>query len=142
MFNWKGLPNKSTMLEQLDTMREAAMTVTSGERPNAFGHLIIVLRDVSTGEEKAHALLFDKENLESTNSDEENRKKARNVIRDKLEESFQSKRVVCVPRPHPEIGGESVLTDHPRRSAITFWNVVLHTCLTRRCISWLYELER
>lgn len=107
IFNWMGRPNKTTILDRLATMREAAMFVNEWQRDNAFGHLILLLRDVPNGEEQAHEVVFGKENPGGAGSvEEEQHIVARNKTRGLLHESFQTIRTVCMPQPHPDINGE------------------------------------
>lgn len=106
IFNWTGCPNKTNVLESLTTMRQAANFVNQGQRDNAFEHLILLLRDVSGGEDQAHALVFGGEALESAGTTEEERNMAaHNKARDLLQSSFQSIRV-CMPLPHADINGK------------------------------------
>lgn len=101
-----GRPNKTTILDRLATMREAAMFVNKCQRSDSFGHLILLLRDVPSGEEKAHNLVFGKENPDSAGSRKEAQHiVARNKARDLLQESFQTIRVVCLPLPHADVNG-------------------------------------
>lgn len=46
IFNWKGRPNKSSMFDQLAIITNAASEIGRPHRKRAFGHLIILLRDV------------------------------------------------------------------------------------------------
>lgn len=50
IFNWNGRPNKTTMLDKLAVMCDAAMKVARESRQGAFGHLVILLRNVWSGE--------------------------------------------------------------------------------------------
>lgn len=105
IFNWKGHPTKTDMLDRLNTMREAACVVNRGQRKNVFGHLIILLRDVpTTREDQAYAVVFGKEDPDTAESDEEaDHMTERNKTRDQLQASFQSTMLVCMPPPHADI---------------------------------------
>lgn len=83
------------------------MFVNEWQRGNAFGHLILLLRDVPSGEGQAHEVVFGKENPGRAGSrEEEQHIVARNKTRDLLQESFQTIRTVCMPQPHADINGE------------------------------------
>lgn len=112
MFNWMGAPNKSSMLDRLGAMTHAAAMIGRKQRENAFGHLVVLLRDVSPEEEdKARALLFDDEDAADADTDqEEDQLTSRNKTRAMLRLSFRSIRVWCLPRPHPDIHGKSLAT--------------------------------
>ncbi|CAN0417639.1 unnamed protein product [Pylaiella littoralis] len=107
LFNWSGLPNKTTMLNSLGTMREAATTIDRSQRKDVFGHLIVLLRDVAEKEEKeAYSVIFDKEDDYCITDEAEKQMDLRNVIRRDLNSSFQSIRVCCLPPPHEKINGD------------------------------------
>lgn len=110
MFNWMGAPNKSSMLDRLGAMTHAAARIGRKQRENAFGHLVVLLRDVSPEEEdKARALLFDDEDGADADTDqEEDQLTSRNKTRAMLRLSFRSIRVWCLPRPHPDIHGKGL----------------------------------
>lgn len=94
------------MLTSLAAMSEAAFCVNRGDHQNAFGHLVILLRDVPDQDDNAYAVLFGKEDTKMANSDEEAEgMDDRNKTRDLLTTSLQSIRMVCLPLPHPAIGG-------------------------------------
>lgn len=72
----------------------------------AFGHLIVLLRDVAEKNEKeAYSVIFDKEDDDCTTDEAEKQMDLRNVIRRDLKASFQSIRVCCLPLPHEKING-------------------------------------
>ena len=52
IFNWKGRPNKTTMLDQLSIMTNAAKEIGRPHRKHAFGHLVVLLRDVPDWQDK------------------------------------------------------------------------------------------
>ncbi|CAM9969406.1 unnamed protein product [Ectocarpus sp. 12 AP-2014] len=106
-FNWLGQPNKTTMLDRLGMMREAAATIDRSQRRDAFGHLIVLLRDVAEKYEKdAYSLIFDEEKDDCETDEAEEQMNLRNGIRRDLTKSFQSVRVCSLPLPHAEINGD------------------------------------
>lgn len=74
---------------------------------DAFGHLIVLLRDVAeTHEKDAHSLIFDEEKDDDCETDEAAEQiHLRNDIRREIDRSFQSVRVCSLPLPHAEING-------------------------------------
>lgn len=94
------------MLDKLSAMTYAASLLSPEERENSFGHLIILLRDVSSTEEQsAHNRIFGQEDETAPNSSAGDALKERNEKRKLLEQSFQSTRVCCLPSPHRDIDG-------------------------------------
>lgn len=115
LFNWKGLPNKSSMLDHLAVMtRVAAVVGDDDQGENAFGHLIVLLRDVSPKhEDRAERLLLQEEDVTSATTQIENEHiTSRNDMRKLLNFAFHSVRVVCLPRPHADIDGETTRKTH------------------------------
>ncbi|CAN0201634.1 unnamed protein product [Scytosiphon promiscuus] len=107
IYNWKGLPTRATMLDKLSAMTYAASLLSPEEREDSFGHLIILLRDVSSTEEQsAHNRIFGREDETAPNSSAGDALKERNEKRKLLEQSFRSTRVCCLPSPHRDIDGE------------------------------------
>lgn len=112
LYNWMSLPNKNTMLEELEVMVQAADKVTTennqGQRD--FGHLIILVRDVGGPEraEEVKRLVLDNEEAGPgrTRLAQRRAQDERNTIRDGLREGFASITVHAMPRPHPQCGGE------------------------------------
>ena len=107
IFNWLGRPNKNTVLGELATMSEAATFINRGQRGNAFGHLILLLRDVQVnGEKEVYSIVFENEDSDGASTDEEaTAMEERNKTRNLLKKTFETVRVVCMPSPHAEIGG-------------------------------------
>ena len=107
IFNWLGRPNKNTVLGELATMSEAATFINRGQRGNAFGHLILLLRDVQLGGEKeVYSIVFENEDPDDAGTDEEaTAMEERNKTRNLLKKTFETVRVVCMPPPHAQIGG-------------------------------------
>lgn len=99
------------MLDHLAVLTHAAAAIGKEQRQNAFGHLVVLLRDVSPKyEENAGRLLFEEEDATSaTTHDEEQHMLARNENRNLLRSSFNSVRVVCLPRPHSDIEGKMII---------------------------------
>lgn len=94
------------MLDKLSAMTYAASLLSPEERKDSFGHLIILLRDVSsTQEQSAHDLIFEQEDETAPNTPAGDALKERNEKRKLLEQSFQSTRVCCLPPPHRDIDG-------------------------------------
>lgn len=94
------------MLDKLSAMTYAASLLSAQKRENAFGHLIILLRDVSkTQERSAYSLIFEPEDEGGAVGQARNEVKARNEKRELLKLSFQTIRVCCLPSPHPDING-------------------------------------
>ena len=112
MYNWMSLPNKNTMLEELEVMVQAADKVTTDNNQGQrhFGHLIILVRDVGGREraEEVKRLVLDNEEAGPgrTRLPERRARDERNIIRDGLREGFASITVHAMPRPHPQCGGE------------------------------------
>lgn len=107
IFNWKGRPNKSGMLDQLAVMRNAASEIGQSHRNRAFGHLVVLLRDVPDMEKNAHDLIFgDEDSTTADTTAEEASIEGRNKTREQLRDYFQSVRVWCLPSPHAEIDGK------------------------------------
>ncbi len=98
IFNWKGLPNKNTILQRLAVMTNAAEKVKRHEDEGAttFGHLVLLIRDISgkAGDIEVQ-LLRDEESATE-----------RNKIRRGLKKAFKSITVHSLPRPHEEIDGD------------------------------------
>lgn len=87
-------------------MRESANDLNRQQRENAFGHLIILLRDMCEGGKDAEKVILDPEDATSAETDEEEEQvNARNKARDLLRQSFCTIRVCCLPSPHHEIYG-------------------------------------
>ncbi|CAN0402269.1 unnamed protein product [Pylaiella littoralis] len=104
IFNWKGMPNKMTMLENLAIMTNAAREVNRHQRKNAFGHLVVLLRDVPDESAEAHDRIFGTEDAGGAESDDEEKSiKMRNSTREDLSKVFQSIQVLCLPSPHSNI---------------------------------------
>lgn len=108
IYNWKGFPNKTDMINRLGSMVEAARSAVAGtQRRGAFGHLVILLRDVPDDEPGAHERILGREDPASAPTREESEQIAsRNAIRERLQESFQAIDVKCMPLPHAKIYGE------------------------------------
>lgn len=87
-------------------MTYAASLLRPEEREDSFGHLIILLRDVSSTQEQiAYNRIFEQEDETVPNNPAGDALKERNEKRKLLQQSFQSTRVYCLPRPHPDING-------------------------------------
>ncbi|CAM9855642.1 unnamed protein product, partial [Ectocarpus fasciculatus] len=109
IFNWLGLPNKSTILQRLVVMILAAEKVSrrKNEGEPMFGHLILVMRDVKQRAEEVEALVMDNEDDGLTHEDAEGVTE-RNLIRKRLRAVFKSVVVHTMHRPHPEIADGAV----------------------------------
>lgn len=88
------------MLESLACAREVANAVDEDQRSNAFGHLVVLLRDVEDMEEEARSIIFDPEEFEGAGRQEtqeaNEHRLARNATRERLKQSFESIKVsVC-----------------------------------------------
>lgn len=112
IYNWRGMPNRQTMLQELLVMIKAAEKVMAGDRDAepTFGDLIILMRDVGDaagiekivlGEERTRGLKY----KEKKDMDE------RNVIRRGLKEAFRSISIHVMPSPHRAIEGGWVFAD-------------------------------
>ncbi|CAN0253612.1 unnamed protein product [Ectocarpus sp. 12 AP-2014] len=109
IYNWQGLPNRATTLDKLSAMTYAASLLSPEEREDSFGHLIILLRDVSsTQEQNAYDRIFEQEDETVPNTKAGDALKERNEKRKLLQQSFQSTRVCCLPRPHRAIGEREI----------------------------------
>ncbi|CAN0119915.1 unnamed protein product, partial [Hapterophycus canaliculatus] len=103
IYNWKRFPNKATMLDKLAAMTCAASLLSPPKRENAFGHLIILLRDVSkTQEQTSSDLIFGPEDEGGAKAQAGDEVKC-NDKRKLLKLSFQSTRVWCLPSPRADI---------------------------------------
>ncbi|CAM9103970.1 unnamed protein product, partial [Ectocarpus fasciculatus] len=88
-------------------MTNAAGEVSREQRKNAFGHLIVLLRDVPERAKEVHDVIFGAENAEGAKSDEEEKSiNMRNSTREDLSKAFQSIQVLCLPSPHSNISVE------------------------------------
>lgn len=106
IYNWKGLPNKSTMLDNLGVMRTAAAEIGQSYRSRVFGHLVVLLRDVppNTDDEVVCDLIFGEEDCFEAKTDEEaNQITMRNSAREELKDAFQSIRVWSLSIPHVDV---------------------------------------
>ncbi|CAN0238010.1 unnamed protein product, partial [Ectocarpus sp. 4 AP-2014] len=114
LYNWMSLPNKNTMLEELEVMVQAADKVTTDNNQGQrhFGHLIILVRDVGGAEraEEVKRLVLDNEEAGPgrTRLAQRRAQDERNIIRDGLREGFASITVHAMPRPHPQCGDRVV----------------------------------
>lgn len=107
IFNWKGFPNKETMLQALELMAHASDKFTKeGSNMRKFGHLVILLRDLD-GEERrrdAEKLLLELEIPNANASFSETMGlDSRNRIRTHLQKCFLSLTVKSLPIPHPDV---------------------------------------
>mmetsp|Transcript_123077 Transcript_123077/g.217952 ORF Transcript_123077/g.217952 Transcript_123077/m.217952 type:complete len:900 (+) Transcript_123077:74-2773(+) len=93
-------PAKEDILGKLEVMMHAAMCVgEKGDRKHLFGCLHLVLRDCPQREEECKSIIFDKEDILSIDTDEEEEAaKKRNDIRIKIEHAFESITVWCLPK--------------------------------------------
>lgn len=130
IYNWMSLPNKTTMLQELVLMVKAAEKVVN-ERKHvaAFGHLVILVRDVADKAEEIKAVVMGNEDTADLEWDAETAAFDRNRIRKRLKEVFKSIDVHTMPSPHPRIASE-------------FLSHVGHPCLTL-CVhhGWLVALN-
>lgn len=98
------------MLDRLSAMTYAASLLSPEEREDSFGHLIILLRDVSSTQgQSTHDLIFEQEDETAPDTPAGDALKERNEKRKLLELSFQSTRVCCLPPPHRDIDGKRVV---------------------------------
>lgn len=104
IYNWRGMPNKQTMLEELLVMVMATDKVLPGEA--TFGHLIILMRDVERGAGDIENILMEEESTEGYTYMEKKQKDERNLIRKGLKAAFRSITVQLLPCPHHAIDGE------------------------------------
>lgn len=107
IFNWLGLPNKNTILQRLVVMIKAGRRVMGreDEREPAFGHLILLMRDVKGKTAEIEALVMDDEDAGDLTFDDAKDVLERNRIRKGLRAAFKSIIVHTMNRPHPEIAG-------------------------------------
>ncbi|CAN0363561.1 unnamed protein product, partial [Pylaiella littoralis] len=103
IFNWLGLPNKSTILQRLVVMIKAGKKVVGqqDEGEPAFGHLVLLMRDVKGKAAEIEALVMDDEDVESLNFEDSKDILERNRIRKGLRTAFKSIIVHTMNRPHP-----------------------------------------
>eukprot|EP00752_Nemacystus_decipiens_P015572 g13895.t1 len=115
IFNWRGLPNKQTMLQELVLMIKAAEKVLPGDRDAepAFGHLIILMRDVDMDAASIEEIVLKKERTRGLKHVEKKNMEERNLIREGLNEAFSSIAVHTMPSPHHEIE-VWIINDSPR----------------------------
>ncbi|CAM9769507.1 unnamed protein product [Ectocarpus sp. 12 AP-2014] len=109
LFNWLGLPNKSTILQRLVVMIKAAEKVSRRKNKGepTFGHLILVMRDVKQRAAEIESLIMDDEDGGLTHEDAQGVPE-RNLIRKRLRAVFKSMVVHTMHRPHPEIADGAV----------------------------------
>lgn len=94
------------MLDNLGVIRTAAEEIGHDYRSGAFGHLIVLLRDVppSTDDDKVCALIFGEEDYSGAKTDDEAQQTTmRNTARKELKDAFRSIRVWCLPLPHVDV---------------------------------------
>lgn len=95
------------MLQELVLMIKAAEKVVNNGEDNAtFGHLIILVRDVTEKAEEIKALVMGYEDMSGLKWDDERAVCDRNRIRKKIQEVFESVHVHTMPSPHPHIASE------------------------------------
>lgn len=94
IFNWKGLPNRHSMMDRLGTIAHAAGRIEPSQGTKALGHLIILLRDLGNREDEAREFILEGEHCDRATID-------------LLKRSFSSIRVACLPTPHVDITGTS-----------------------------------
>ncbi|CAN0040095.1 unnamed protein product, partial [Phaeothamnion confervicola] len=108
VYNWKGLPNRATMLSSLAVLAMAAAAVDDSERSNAFGCLVILCRDVDPSEEENCGRkvmgIEDETAAEEDDGFGESEEaqaatKRRNNIRRQLQDAFATVIVKCLPDP-------------------------------------------
>ncbi|KAG5183520.1 hypothetical protein JKP88DRAFT_316589 [Tribonema minus] len=117
LFNWLGMPNKDTMVNQLALMKAAADIVDRSNRKNAFGHLVVVLRDCTSSRHECFDIIFGMEasgcvylplpdsviSPEDADTDKaEAAMRDRNCAREALKRAFTSTALFTLPVPHPE----------------------------------------
>lgn len=78
------------------------------EAEPAFGHLVLLMRDVKGKAEEVKALVMDDEDAGGLKFDEAKDVLERNRIRNGLRAAFKSITVHTMNRPHPEIGGDNL----------------------------------
>lgn len=106
IFNWMGLPNKHTILQRLVVMIKAGEKVMARERgESAFGHLILLVRDVKGKAAEIEELGMDDEDTCDLKEDEENDANERNRIRQGLKTAFQSITIKTLHGPHADMSG-------------------------------------
>ncbi|CBN77626.1 GBP1, guanylate-binding protein [Ectocarpus siliculosus] len=105
IYNWMFLPNKTTMLQDLLVMVKAAEKVVNGEgkREHAFGHLIILLRDVTGRAAETEAFVMGIEDTEDLSFEAAKDGAERNLIRTTLKKAFESITFHTMPSPHANI---------------------------------------
>ncbi|CAM9938236.1 unnamed protein product [Ectocarpus fasciculatus] len=106
IYNWMFLPNKNTMLQELLVMVKAAGKVVNseGKREHAFGHLIILLRDVTDRAAETEAFVMGIEDTEDVTFEAAKDGIERNLIRTTLKKAFKSITFHTMPSPHANIG--------------------------------------
>ncbi|CAN0363637.1 unnamed protein product [Pylaiella littoralis] len=110
IYNWMSLPNKNTMLQDLLLMVKAAeKVVDKGKYVAAFGHLIILVRDVAEKAKEIKELVMGYEDMAAGLSwNDEAAVSDRNRIRKRLQEVFESIDVHTMPSPHADIAQGAV----------------------------------
>ncbi|CAM9676774.1 unnamed protein product [Pylaiella littoralis] len=91
------------MLDQLALMVNAANQVECAHRQSAFGHLIVVLRDVPRESHEGQKLVFDDEDLGAASRGEQDSINQRNRSRAELRSAFKSIQMLALPSPHEDI---------------------------------------
>ena len=129
IYNWSGLPNKDTILQQLVVMLNAAeKIITEDEHERTFGHLILVFRDVTGKAAGIEALVLGEEGTGKLKFAEQRHVSERNRIRQGIKEAFKSITVHTMPNPHPSIGGD-VFTMHAAPRALYHIPFLVHPSL-------------
>ena len=122
IFNWSGLPNRATMLDQLACLSTAATRINpegsghlQADGARKFGHLHIVLRD-NPNVDGVRGLLLD----------EEDGREEHNRVRRLLKESFESIGIWGLPRPveHNDPFGPADVTAVFKESLLEFREAV------------------
>ncbi|CAM9694172.1 unnamed protein product [Scytosiphon promiscuus] len=110
IFNWLGLPNKNTILQQLVLMVKAGEKVAKrGDGPEPkFGHLVLLMRDVKMSAVDIKALIMNEEDEGDFSLKEAVSIMDRNIIRKGLKAAFKSIDVITMPSPHVDISDGAV----------------------------------
>ncbi|CAM9442057.1 unnamed protein product [Ectocarpus sp. 12 AP-2014] len=103
IFNVKEV-QRTTALDTLAVLRTAAKAVAPAESQEAYGHLIILVRDTYDNADEIYCMLFGVEepDEEATHEDIEELE-MRNLTRKKLKNIFKDIKVWCLPQPHADI---------------------------------------
>lgn len=104
ILNWPGLPTAQSLQTHCALLVNAAMALSPNCRSKVFGDLIIVCRECKQSSESVYSVLFNEENeADATSIEEGVEMRARNNMRQTLQNSFDTIQVSCLPKCHDHL---------------------------------------